>query len=103
MRKIKISTLKKGDWVIFKPLNLLNKRGKIEVARVKEFKVEFDKIHKIDFKGKKYNEESGYVDFIPNFHTLNKLNKKDLKEINFLITKLKTIKALEDENKIKSR
>jgi len=104
MRTTKISNLQKGDWVIFRPKNLLNKRGKIEVARVKEFEVKFDKIHTIDFKNKKYLESDGYVDFTPNFHILHKLNKTELKEINFIVTKLKTIEALEDDkNKIKSR
>ena len=104
MKRTQTINLEKGDWIVTNSSNYLDKKGKFDIGRVKGFEIKFDKVIRIDM-GKKKLEEEGecFINFENKWDFINKLNKKDVKEIKFLITKLKTIKALEDENEIKSR
>lgn len=103
MKRTQTINLEKGDWIVTNSSNYLNKKGKFDIGRVKKFKIEFDKVIRIDMDKKKLKEDGEcFMDFENKWDFINKLNKKDLKETKFLITKLKTLKALEDENEIKS-
>ena len=105
MKRIQTINLEKGGWIVTNAPNYLNKKGKFAIGRVKGFKIEFDKVVRIDMNKKKVIEEGEcFMDFENKWDFIHKLNKKDVKETKFLITKLKTINALEDgEGEIKSR
>ncbi len=97
MKVVEIDKLKIGDWTISKDLENGKFMGKFKVARVSG--IEFDNFEEIDLNkgnikiiGKGTIEESDGVVSI--------LNKKEVKALNILRTKLKTIKGLED-NQIK--
>lgn len=96
MKLIETSKLKIGDWIL--DGNSI-KKGKFIIARVN--KIEFDNFEEIDLdkmdikdKGKGIISKSDGI--------INLLNKREIKQIQILRTKLKTLKGLEDK-KIESR
>ena len=95
MKVVKITSLREGDWIIFKPDAYLNKKGKFEIAKVKEFRVELDKVIKIDMN-KKTSEEVGdsFIDFESDIEKIWKINKKELEDIKLLNKKIKIIDSL---------
>lgn len=104
MKITKTINLEKGDWIVDMANNLTSKKGEFAVARVKGFKVEFDKTTWVDMNKNSTKElkEKGTstIKFENSEDRIAKLNKKELKEINKLITKLKIIQGLEDGEKI---
>ena len=102
MKDKKIANLKSGDWITDGEANFQAKKGKFAVARVKGFKVTFDKAIWIDGDKDVVNKENSNASLVydSSEEEITTLNKKDIKEINELVTKLKVIKGLEDGNKI---
>ena len=98
MKVIKITSLREGDWVIFKPDAYLNKKGKFEIGKVKEFRIELDKVIKIDMDKKTSKEHKNcYTDFESDKQRIWKINKKELDEIKFINKKIKIIENLDEE------
>jgi len=90
MKKISTDKLKIGDWV----LEGTGMKGKFKVARVKQYV--FDNFEKIDLE--KWNiEDRGDGIVEKGDGVMNVLNKKEIKALQILRTKLKTLKGLEDD------
>ncbi len=99
MKIVEIDKLKIGDWIVTKDLENGKFKGKFKVARVS--KIEFDNFEEIDLnKGEIEIIGNGVVD--TSGGVINVLNKKEMKALNILRTKLKMIKGLEDDT-IKKR
>ncbi len=98
MKVVKITSLREGDWVIFKPEAYLDKKGKFEIAKVKEFRIELDKVIKIDMDKKTSKEvKDYYTGFEGDKQRIWKINKKELDEIKFINKKIKIIENLDEE------
>ncbi len=98
MKVVKVTSLREGDWIIFKPDAYLNKKGKFEIAKVKEFRVELDKVIKIDMNTKTSKEVGdSFIDFESDIEKTWKINKKELEDIKLLNKKIKIIDSLSDE------
>jgi hypothetical protein len=99
MRTIKITSLLKGDWIVVGSGSFLNKSGKNEIGRVKGFSVKVDKIIKIDMDKKTSKENGeGWIDFIAKNTIINKLSKKDLKDVRIIEKKIKILRGLDKMN-----
>ncbi len=96
MKIVKITSLREGDWIIINPDAYSNKKGKFEIAKVKEFRVELDKVIKIDMDKKTSKENKDYyVDFDSDIQQIWKITKKELDDIKFLNKKIKIIESLD--------
>lgn len=96
MKWIEIKKLRKGDWIITKDLENGNFVGKFVTAKVKEMKVTLEEYEEIDInKGDIKVSEEGY--FKNSEGITGILNKKEIKALSILRTKLKTLKGLKDE------
>ena len=94
MKIVSCDDLKIGDWIVTKDLENGKFKGKFKVARVS--KIEFDNFEEIDLnKGEIEIIGNGVVD--TSGGVINVLNKKEMKVLNILRTKLKMIKGLEDD------
>lgn len=103
MKETKIANLKKGDWITDTSSNFEARKGKFAIARVKEFRVVFDKAIWLDMdkdivEKRESNASIGYDDL--DEEEITKLNRTDLKEVNRVVTKLKIIDGLKDESKL---
>lgn len=98
MKVVKVISLREGDWIILKPDSYLNKKGKFEICKVKEFRVEFDKVIKIDMNEKTSKEDKNcYIDFESDSSKIWKINKKELEDIKLLNKKIKIVDSLSDD------
>ena len=98
MRTVKITSLREGDWIILNPQAYLNKKGKFEIGKVKEFRLELDKVIKINMDKKTSKDvEDCYTGFESDIERMWKITKKELEDIKFLNKKIKIIEGLDDE------
>ena len=101
MKKTEIDKLKIGDWVITKELSERGKfQGRFKVGRVKGY--DFDNFEELDLN-KGDIHIIGEAEIKESNGVINVLNKKEIKALNILRTKLKTLKGLEDDNIIKEK
>ena len=100
MKYKKIRDLKKGEWIISgNKTDRLN--GKFKVGRVKEINVTLESYEELDIgKGDIVINGEGIFTGIDGVTQV--LNEKEIKALQILRTKLKTLKGLEDD-KIKRK
>ncbi len=99
MKVVKITSLKEGDWVVEKPATFCDKKKEFCIARVKEFKLSFDEVIRMN-KGVELFKESTdeAIKFDDNKGIIIKLNENDLKKAKTYLKKLKILKGLENDN-----